>query len=100
MQLRGRPDAVFAFNDNLAIGAIHALLGAGMRVPDDVAVIGFDDIPLAPYVRPSLSSVAVPAYELGSTAAERLLRQLAGELVVGAVWLKTQIVERQSSGCP
>lgn len=91
-------DAVFAFNDLLAIGLIHGLLAAGRRVPEDVAVIGFDDIPLAPYLRPSLSSVAVPAYELGSTAAERLLRRLAGESDDETIWLPTRIVARESSG--
>jgi LacI family transcriptional regulator len=92
------PDAVFAFNDNLAVGLIHALLAAGRRVPDDIAVIGFDDIPLAAYFRPSLSSVAVPAYQLGAAAAERLLRQLAGEPLGDIQWLGTRVVARESSG--
>jgi LacI family transcriptional regulator len=92
------PDGVFAFNDYLAVGVIHALLQAGRRVPEDVAVIGFDDIPLASYFRPSLSSVAVPAYELGVAAAERLLCQLAGEDVSGVQWIETRIVARGSSG--
>jgi LacI family transcriptional regulator len=97
MELTRRPDAVFAMNDHLAIGVMHAMVEAGLRVPDDLVLIGFDDIPLAPYLRPSLSSVAVPAYELGSAAAERLLRQLAGDTVTGTVWLGTRIIERQSS---
>lgn len=98
LRLPEPPDAVFAFNDYLAVGVVHALLSAGRRVPEDVAVIGFDDIPLAPYLRPSLSSVAVPAYELGASAAERLLRQLEGEAVPGIQWLETRVVARESSG--
>jgi LacI family transcriptional regulator len=93
-----QPDAVFAVNDYLAIGVVHGLLAAGRRVPDDVAVIGFDDIPLAAYFRPSLSSVAVPAYELGTAATEQLLRQLAGETVGETLWLETRVVARESSG--
>ena len=92
-----RPDGVFAFNDYLAIGLIHGLLEAGLCVPDDVAVIGFDDIPLAPFIHPSLSSVKVPAYELGAAATERLLRRLAGQPDEPIVWLPTQVVARASS---
>lgn len=91
-------DAVFAFNDQLAVGVIHALLERGLEVPGRVAVVGFDDIPLAAYLRPSLSSVAVPAYELGSAGAERLLGQLAGQSVSETLWLPTRVVARQSSG--
>lgn len=97
LRLRERPDAVFAANDNLAVGLIHRFRLAGVRVPDDVAVIGFDDIPLAPYLTPSLSSVAVPAYELGAAAAERLLRQLGGEAVDDVLWLPTRVVPRAST---
>lgn len=96
--LAPRPDGVFAFNDLIAVGLVHALLAGGCAVPDELAVIGFDDIPLAPYLRPSLSSVAVPAYELGAAAAERLVRRLAGEAVQGTLWLETRIVPRESSG--
>jgi LacI family transcriptional regulator len=93
-----RPDAVVAFNDYLAIGLMHHLFRQGIDVPGEVAVVGFDDIPLAGYFRPSLTSVAVPAYELGAQATVRLLRQLAGEPVEAVVWLPTQIAERESSG--
>jgi LacI family transcriptional regulator len=94
----GRPDAVVAFNDYLAIGCMHQLFEQGIDVPRQVAVVGFDDIPLAPYLKPSLTSVAVPAYDLGALATERLLRQLAGEPVEPVVWLPTHVVVRGSSG--
>jgi LacI family transcriptional regulator len=97
LKLPRPPDAVFAFNDNLAVGVMHALARAGRRVPDDVAVIGFDDTPLAPYFVPSLSSVAVPAYELGANAAGRLLRLLAGQQIEPTLWLETHVVERSST---
>ena len=76
---------------------MHVLLASGCRVPEDVAVVGFDDVPLAPYLRPSLSSVAVPAYELGVAATTRLLQHLAGRVIEETVWLATRVVPRESS---
>jgi LacI family transcriptional regulator len=76
-----RIDAVFAATDRLAIAAIAAIVDAGLSVPDDVAVIGFDDIPLAARLRPSLSSVTQPADELGQGAVEMALKIAAGQPV-------------------
>jgi LacI family transcriptional regulator len=73
LTLNPRPTAVFAANDSMAIGCLFALRAAGVRVPDDVALAGFDDIPIARYLSPSLSSVHVPIAELGTRAMERLL---------------------------
>jgi LacI family transcriptional regulator len=70
---RSRPTAIFAANDSMAIGALSALREAGLRVPDDVAVAGFDDIPLARYLDPPLSSVHVDISALGERATLRLL---------------------------
>ncbi len=66
--LRPRPTAVFASNDYMAIGLMSALSEAGVRVPEELAVAGFDDIPLAQYVRPPLTTVRANAYELGERA--------------------------------
>jgi LacI family transcriptional regulator len=71
-----RPTALFAANDAMAIGALSALRQAGLRVPEDVAVGGFDDIPMAGYVDPPLSSVHVGVSALGERAATRLLDAL------------------------
>ncbi|MGP3534987.1 LacI family DNA-binding transcriptional regulator [Microbacterium sp. RD1] len=68
-----RPDGVFAFNDLLALGAMHVLMTAGVRVPGDVALIGFDDIEEARYATPSLSSVSPDTAALARTAIELLL---------------------------
>jgi LacI family transcriptional regulator len=68
-----RPDAVFAANDMTALGVLFALHQAGLRVPDDIAVAGFDDIPLARYVHPSLTTIAVDIAELGGRALRMLL---------------------------
>jgi len=73
LALEPRPEAVFAANDSMAIGCLFALREAGVEVPRDVALAGFDDIPIARYVTPQLSSVHVPIAELGTRAMERLL---------------------------
>ena len=68
-----RPDAVFAANDTMAIACIYALGRAGVRTPDDIAVAGFDDVPLARYVHPSLTTMRVDIAELGARALRALL---------------------------
>jgi LacI family transcriptional regulator len=73
LALEPRPEAVFAANDSMAIGCLFALREAGLDVPGDVALAGFDDIPIARYVTPPLSSVHVPIAEMGTRAMERLL---------------------------
>jgi LacI family transcriptional regulator len=73
LAMRKRPTAIFAANDAMAIGALSALRESGVRVPEEMAVAGFDDIPLARYMDPPLSSVHVPICELGSRAVEMLL---------------------------
>ncbi len=70
---RDRPDAVFAANDGLAIGCMAAFREAGLRIPGDIAVTGFDDIPLASLVSPALTTVRVQIAELGRSALEQLL---------------------------
>ena len=76
LHLEPRPTAVFAANDAMAIGLLSALQEAGVRVPDDVAVVGFDDIPIARFLTPPLTSVRVSIAELGGRALERLLTML------------------------
>ena len=72
----GQFTALFAFNDVSAIGAIRALRDAGMEVPDDVAVVGFDDIPSAAYNTPSLTTIRQPLRRMGEIAAQTLLERL------------------------
>jgi LacI family transcriptional regulator len=73
LRLRQRPTAIFAANDSMAIGALSALRESGVQVPEEMAVAGFDDIPLARFMDPPLSSVHVPICELGARAVEMLL---------------------------
>lgn len=72
-KLNPRPTAVFAANDSMAIGAIGAFAEAGLRVPDDITVVGFDDIPIARFVAPALTTVGVDIAELGRRAFAVLL---------------------------
>lgn len=78
LALEAAPTAVFAVADTLAIGAIKAFRRVGRRVPEDIAVIGFDDIPVARLFEPELTTIAQPVRELGAAAAELLLKRLAG----------------------
>ena len=71
-----RPTAIFAANDSMAVGVLSALREAGVRVPEDVAVVGFDDIPIAEYVSPPLTTVRVSVAALGARAVERLFDSL------------------------
>ena len=72
-------EGLLCFNDLVAVGALQACAGVGRHVPRDVAVVGFDDIPLAALVTPRLTTCRVPRYELGAQAVVSLLRQIDGE---------------------
>src|SRR5215469_2123164 len=93
-----RLDAVFAANDLMAFGAMRALRGAGRRVPEDVAVVGFDDLPAAALTNPPLTTVRQPLYEMGRTAAAMVMSAVRGEAFQGRVELPTSLVVRESSG--
>jgi DNA-binding LacI/PurR family transcriptional regulator len=79
LSLPNRPTAIFARNDFTAIGAMTAVKEAGLRIPQDVAIIGFDDIPLAVHMSPSLSTVRQPMRLQGQIAAELLLRRIESD---------------------
>lgn len=76
LNLDALPDAVFSCNDYMAIGAMAALQKEGIRIPTDLAMAGFDDIPSAQYTTPSLTTIRVPVYDLGRHAAERLFSMI------------------------
>ena len=93
-------DAVFVASDVVALGAIGALRGAGRRVPEDVSVIGFDDIPLAAYFDPPLTTVRLPAFELGQAAGRALLERISEGSVVSRTLLATELIVRASTAPP
>ncbi len=94
---RTRPDAVFCASDVIALGAIGAIRVAGLGVPDDISVVGFDDIPLAPFFDPPLTTIRLPAHELGLAAGSALLDVVAGRDVPLRTLLATRIVVRSST---
>lgn len=99
--LAQRPDAVFCGNDMMAIGCLAALGEAGLRVPQDIALAGFDDIPIARYVTPPLTTVRVRIAELGSLALDRLASAIEtpGRSAAQHQTLRAELIVRQSC-CP
>lgn len=91
-------DAVLAASDQMAVGALRALQRAGRRVPDDVAVVGFDDSPIAGRVRPRLTTVRQPIEDMGVRMARELLSRIAGDAPRGqGVVLNTKLIIRDSA---
>ena len=95
-----RPTAIFAANNFIAIGAVKSLRELGVRVPEDVAMVSFDDLPTGLIISPFLTVAAQPAYEMGCKATELLLARLSGEAPseFQEIILPAEIVIRQSSG--
>lgn len=95
------PTAIFAFNDMMAFGILSYAYDHKIRVPDQLSVIGFDDISMASYSVPSLTTIAQPKYELGRRVAEILLRRIQGDdSPTATVVLPTTLVIRQSTAAP
>jgi len=93
-----RPEAIFAANDAMAIGCLFALNAAGVQVPRDIALVGFDDIPLARFVNPPLTTVRVRISELGALALERLALSIEhpDQVSNAAQSLRSELVIRSS----
>ena len=89
--------AVVCANDLMAIGAMEELKDAGFRIPEDISITGFDDIPMARYVEPKLTTVAQPCYQMGEMATELLIKLIEGKPVKNAViTLKPELIVRDS----
>ena len=98
LQVFPRPTAVFIASDVVCLGAIRAIKRAGLRIPQDIAVVGFDDIPLADFYEPPLTTVHIPAYGLGWAAGDRLVRLVQGEtLDQEGTLLESELIIRNSS---
>jgi LacI family transcriptional regulator len=101
VRLAKKPTAVVCSNDWTAIGALHAIHAAGLRVPDDISLIGFDDIPLASYTNPALTTIRMSARDVGSTAFQALFRLIGEDHAEGDVYqVPTRLVVRESTGKP
>lgn len=99
LKLEDRPTAIFAGNDIMAFGAIKALRDAKIDVPNDISVIGFDDISLSSYNYPQLTTIRQPKYEIGTTSMEILYKRITHELdeeKVHGLTLATSIIERET----
>lgn len=95
------PTAVFAHNDLLALGVCHAVQQAGLRVPDDLSVVGYDDISSAAYLNPPLTTVRFPKAEMGRLAGDLIVRSLRGDdLPARTVTLPVKLVVRASTAPP
>ena len=101
LRLSPRPTAVVASNDWTAIGALHAIDAAGLRVPEDISLVGFDDIPLVSYTNPALTSVRMSAADVGATAFNALFSLIGGDRLEGDTYqVATRLVVRESTAKP
>jgi LacI family transcriptional regulator, repressor for deo operon, udp, cdd, tsx, nupC, and nupG len=99
--MRPRPTAIFSMSDKMAIGIIQGLKAEGLRVPEDISVVGFDDIEFAQYCDPPLTTIRQPAKELGSNAMSLLCKLIDGkfdpETVLRPYFLPTELIVRGSA---
>jgi LacI family transcriptional regulator len=101
LELPQPPTAIFASNDVMAMGAMDAVRNRGLRVPDDVSVIGFDDIPQAAMIRPALTTISQPLEKMGRVATQMLLDLLRHpEKEANRIELPTQLIVRDSCNEP
>ena len=93
------PTAIFSANDLMALGAIHAIQDAGLNVPKDIAVVGYDNRDFTKIVRPKITTVSMPVYEMGRSAAELLLKQISEDQEdLDEIKIKGQIFIRETCG--
>lgn len=101
LELPDRPTAIFTGNDDQALGAYRAARSAGLRIPEDLSVIGFDDIPAAEWIEPGLTTIRQPVVQMAETAMRALLRHLDGdEELPQRIELGTELVVRGSTAPP
>jgi LacI family transcriptional regulator len=101
LELADPPTAIFAFNDNMAIGAMQTARARGVRVPDELSIVGFDDLEEAGIVTPALTTIRQPLAEMGRIAVSLLLRLLDNQpLEALHVELATRLIVRESTAPP
>jgi DNA-binding LacI/PurR family transcriptional regulator len=95
------PEAVFVASDTVALGALQTIRRSGLRVPEDIALVAFDDVPMAEFIDPPLTTIHLPAFGLGWGAADLLIRLILAEEPVRnpQVVLDTELIVRSSCGC-
>ncbi|MDQ0826985.1 LacI family transcriptional regulator [Arthrobacter sp. B2I5] len=101
LELPDRPTAIFTGNDGQALGAYRAARSAGLRIPEDLSVVGFDDVPAAEWIEPGLTTIRQPVVQMAETAMRALLRHLDGdEELPQRIELGTELVVRGSTAPP
>jgi len=99
--LKDRPNGIFIANDNCAAGCVIGLKAQGLRVPEDIAVVGFNDDPVSRIVEPNLTTIHYPGHEMGELAARSLINHLKGTgdiMLTQTILLRSELVIRESSG--
>jgi len=96
LALVDRPDVIVTSNDNMAIGAYRAIQEQGLSIPDDIAIISFNDIPVAQFLTPPLTTVKIHGEHIGETAVDLLLERLSGRDYGKQVRIATQLIWRGS----
>ena len=98
MSIDNPPTAIFAANDEMAIGAIKAVKANNLKVPEDIAVVGFDDIEIASMYEPSLTTISQPRYEIGQKAMELFIKTINKEIIEKKYILNSKLTIRESCG--
>ncbi|OAS86221.1 LacI family transcriptional regulator [Metabacillus litoralis] len=99
LALENPPTAVFAFNDEMAMGAIKAAKDSGLKAPEDLAVVGFDNVKMSSVIEPNLTTINQPKYEIGKKAMELLLKLINGESINKKKFvMKDELIIRESCG--
>jgi LacI family transcriptional regulator len=100
--LRDRPDvdSIICYDDQIAVGALQACAALGRRVPDDVAITGCNDLPLASQVTPRLTTQRIPRYQMGAAAAQMLIERIGGDTARAEVIFPHQLIVRESAPAP
>lgn len=97
------PDAIFVINDGVAIGAMHVIKNAGIKIPEEISILGFDNEPYSSYFKPSLSSVAQPTYEMGMLSARILVKRIESDNDLSNIRIESlypELILRESSRKP
>jgi len=97
LSIKERPDAIIAFSDQMAISAVLAIKEAGFSIPQDIAIMGFNNEPGDQLMEPSLTSIDQPIFEMGQKAAEMLLAQISGNEEENSVILQSRLIPRGST---
>jgi LacI family transcriptional regulator len=100
LQMNPLPDGVFVANDNCAVGCMLALKHAGIKIPEDIAFVGFNNDPVSKVIEPNLTTINYPGYEMGEVAARNLINHLNGKATIqstNTIILRSELVIRDSS---